>query len=340
MNIQSLEPVVPSAVQAKELIDRIEKPLKLQLLTAGVSVSGHFSEAFVQRPQFALTGYSDNFEKHRVQLLGNGEFGYLLDLDEADALDSFSRVALPNVPCIVCTSGHVPTDDMLRVAKERGVAVYATERDTISAVRVIERVLDALFAPRLSAHGSFVDVYGVGILFTGRSGIGKSEVALDLVERGHRLVADDVVLLMRRNNNVIMGTSNSLVRHFMEIRGLGFIDVERMFGMRAIRYQKRLEIIVELEEWDPKAEYTRTGLQNERIKILGASVVHIKLPIFPGKNITVIAETIALNYLLKVYGYNAAETFSDKLRQQMDAQSNNPGIASQWAFPYFDEDFE
>lgn len=166
-----------------------------------------------------------------------------------------------------------------------------------------------------------VDVYGIGIFFTGRSGIGKSEIALDLVERGHRLVADDAVIITRKGESVLIASGMNTIGHFMEIRGLGFIDVEAIFGVRAVRYQKRLELVVELMEWDSKAEYDRTGLEPKNTDILGVPIQHIRLPIYPGKNITVIAEVIALNYLLKHYGYDAAQELDKRVREKIALQS-------------------
>jgi HPr kinase/phosphorylase len=192
-------------------------------------------------------------------------------------------------------------------------------------------------------HGSFVDVYGVGILFYGRSGIGKSEIALDLVERGHRLVADDVVLISRKGDGILMGTGTDLVKHFMEIRGLGIIDVKSVFGIRAIRFQKRVELLVNLEVWDPKKEYTRTGLDSdsETIEIMDVEIPFIRLPIFPGKNITVISEIIALNYLSKHYGYDAAKVLADKLDHAIKVKSKDKdGTNYGRSVEYLEHDFE
>ncbi|MEO8399165.1 MAG: HPr kinase/phosphorylase, partial [Ignavibacteriaceae bacterium] len=180
------------------------------------------------------------------------------------------------------------------------------------------------------------DVYGVGILFVGKSGIGKSEVALDLIERGHRLVGDDVIILTKKGEGILMGSGTNLAKHFMEIRGLGIIDIERMFGIRAIRYQKRLEIIVELELWNPEWEYTRTGLDESSVNISDVEIPYVKLPILPGKNITVISEVISLNYLLKHYGYDTPKIFQDKLNEKLSGKKEDDlrGV------DYFEHDFE
>ena len=166
-----------------------------------------------------------------------------------------------------------------------------------------------------------MDVYGIGLLFSGKSGIGKSEIALDLIERGHRLVADDVVVVTKKGEGVLMGAGTAISKHIMEVRGLGIIDVKTIFGIRSIRFQKRVEVIVELEDWDKNKAYDRTGLDNSTISIMDVDAELIKLPIFPGKNITVIAEVIALNYLCKHYGYNAAEEFKKRLEDKINSKS-------------------
>ncbi|HTM58480.1 MAG TPA: HPr(Ser) kinase/phosphatase, partial [Candidatus Udaeobacter sp.] len=182
--------------------------------------------------------------------------------------------------------------------------------------------LDLMFAPQTSVHGSLVDVYGVGLLFTGASGIGKSECALDLVERGHRLVADDVVTITRRHGDVLIGSGNQLLRHHMEIRGLGIIDVQAIFGIRSIRLQKRVEVEVNLREWSASEDYERVGLDDRKTAILGVEIPLVQVPITPGKNITVIAEVIALNYLVKVTGgYSPAERLNQHLIEIMKRKS-------------------
>jgi HPr kinase/phosphorylase len=202
---------------------------------------------------------------------------------------------------------------MLKLAEESKIPLFSTKLTTTDLTHLLIDYLDDFFAPRMNIHGSLVDVYGTGMLFTGRSGIGKSEIALDLVERGHRLVSDDVVVLTRKAEGVLMGTGTEMLKHLMEIRGVGIIDIRRMFGIRAIRLQKRVEMEVELVEWDEKEDYERLGLEEMMKEYLGVSIHYVKLPIFPGKNITVIAESLALNLHLKVYGYHPAKEFNERL---------------------------
>lgn len=318
----------------------LSAPIKLKVLTEEAGLQNEISESNMHRPQLALAGFTDLFTFGKVQLVGNTEAYYLHSLPLEKRKAAFEKVVKFDIPCIILTNGNNLDDELILIAKNNNVAIFTTDFDTTTTVSVISLFLNDQFSPHVSIHGSFVDVYGVGILFTGGSGIGKSEIALDLVERGHRLVADDVVILNNNTGAALMGTGTNLVQHFMEIRGLGIIDVRRMFGIRSIRYQKRLEIIVELEVWKDDGNYTRTGLEERTSKILGVDITTVKLPIFPGKNITVIAEVIALNYLLKTYGYNASEVFSQKLNETIINKSKNSKDIDERIINYFQGDLE
>lgn len=292
-------------------------PAELYAADGNTGLDNEISDKHLHRPQLALAGFTDLFTFKRVQLFGNTEMYYLNSLPEEKRIEAFGTLLQFPVPCIVVTSEHRLQDSLVAMASAKGIPILYTDYETIDAYGKISQFLNDQFAEQMSVHASFVDIYGVGILFVGKSGVGKSEIALDLVERGHRLVADDIVVLTKRQENVVMGTGTDTIGHFMEIRGLGIIDITRMFGLRSIRYQKRLEIIVELETWKDKSEYTRTGLDSKPIKVMGTDIHYVKLPIIPGKNITVISEVIALNYLLKTYGYSAAEAFQERLQNKI-----------------------
>ncbi len=309
--IERLNIIKPDDIEVESLL---QSPARLKPLTGDTGLNKHIRNKNIYRPQLALTGYYGNFNYDQIQIFGNTEYNYLYALPEKDRLKSFRQITSHNLPCIVVTNDNPLDDELIDIAKKNNIAIFTTPLTTTKASFFLSEYLDDQFSSQAVIHGSFVDVYGIGILFIGKSGIGKSEIALDLIERGHRLVADDVVMLTKKRENIIMGTGTSMVQHFMEIRGLGIIDIRQMFGIRAIRFQKRLEIIVELEEWDLKENYTRTGLDEEKITVMNADVHYVQLPIFAGKNITVIAEVIALNYLLRTYGYDAAKTFSTKLQ--------------------------
>jgi HPr kinase/phosphorylase len=318
------------------LYENAKNICKLKLLSDNNDFEKKIYDQNLHRPGLALTGFVELFSYARVQVFGHTEMRYLRKLSDENKNESLDRIFKFNIPCIILTDNNQPIEILLTKANEHKVPIFSTSYSTTKLVYLLSDFLDDQFAPRLTVHGSLVDVYGVGILFVGKSGIGKSEVALDLVERGHRLVGDDVIIFTKKGEGILMGAGTKLGKHFMEIRGLGIIDIQSMFGIRAIRYQKRLEIIVELEDWDEGSEYTRTGLDEKTVSIMDVEIPYIKLPIIPGKNITVISEVISLNYLLKHYGHNAAKIFNERLNERLRNKNNyeNRGVE------YFEHDFE
>ncbi|MBC8042942.1 MAG: HPr kinase/phosphorylase [Rhizobacter sp.] len=302
------------------------------------------TERDIHRPGLALAGFTNLFTYQRVQIFGNTETRFLNHLPPVKRIKAFANIATFKVPCIVVTDKNKLEPKLLALATAAGIPVFRTTLTTTKFIYLISDFLDDQFAPHQTYHGSMLDVYGIGMLFVGRSGIGKSEIALDLIERGHRLVADDAVVITRKGESVLMAAGTDLVKHFMEIRGLGIINIEAMFGVRAIRFQKRVELIVELMEWDGTQEYTRTGFERDTALLLGVEIPVVKLPIFPGKNVTVIAEVIALNYLLKHYGYDAAEELDKRIKQKIATGAvggkASPNGLSGRAIEYFEHDFE
>jgi HPr kinase/phosphorylase len=308
---------------------------KLKKLNGENGFENQIRDKNLNRPGLALAGYLDLFTFDRVQIIGNTEIRYLSSLQPAQRTQAFTRLLDYHMPCIVLTNNNKLHESLLEAAAAKNIPVFGTPFETTKIVYFLADFLDDQFSPQVVVHGSLVDVYGVGVLLTGRSGIGKSEIALDLIERGHRLAADDVVMITRKGEGILMGAGTDLVKHFMEIRGLGLLDVRSMFGIRAIRYQKRVEVVVELEEWKVDQEYTRTGLDDQSIAILDVEVPLVKLPIFPGKNVTVITEVIALNYLLKHYGYDAAKEFAKRLEGMIGQKKKGSRVIN-----YFEHDFE
>lgn len=301
------------------------------------------TEREIHRPGLAMGGFTELFTYHRVQILGNTECQFLKFLSKEKQIEAFSNITKYDLPCIVLTDANHLPDYLLDMATQADIPVYFTEFISSKFIYLVTDFLDDQFSPQQQVHGVLVDVYGIGILLVGRSGIGKSEIGLDLLDRGHRLVSDDVVLITRKGEGVLMGTSNNLAEHFMEIRGVGIIDIRSIFGIRAIRFQKRVEVIVELMDWDSTKEYTRTGLDEDSISILDVNIPHISLPIFAGKNVTVIVEVIALNHLSKHYGYDSAKVFAQKLavaiekkRKAQDENNTDLDRTTQ----YFEHDFE
>jgi len=283
----------------------------------GIGLDTTIPNADISSPGLALAGYVDRFVAERLQVLGETEITYLFSLTSAERsriLASFFGFA---IPAVVVTKNQDPPEELREAAVKAGIPLLRTTLKTAEFYRRIKPVLEAEFAETTTLHGSLADVFGVGLFFTGKSGIGKSECVLDLVERGHRLVADDLVIAKRRGNDVLIGKGHELQRHHMEIRGVGLIDIPSIFGIRAVRQQKRIEVVVRLEEWDQNAVVDRTGLDTETTTILGVQVPLITVPLNPGKNITVIAEVIALNHLLRYSGINPAEVFNDRLIGRM-----------------------
>lgn len=271
----------------------------------------------IHRPGLALAGFMQNYLNERIQVLGETEILYLNTRTNEVRREAVDRLfSVPLVSIIVTRQLDIPAE-LLDASVRNRVPVLRTTMLTTQFIHELTRYLDDYFAETTEVHGTLVDVYGVGLLFTGRSGIGKSEIALDLVERGHRLVADDTVHVRKIADDVLTGRGNQHLRHFMEIRGIGIINVQDLFGIRSVRVQKRIEVEVVLEEWDTKRDWNRAGLDERTTEILGVQLPQVVIPLFPGKNITVISEVIAMNHMLKVYGINAAENFNTLLIDMM-----------------------
>lgn len=331
------------AISRKEFITveffykKVKDKFKFKLYSDESGFENKIYEQNLHRPGLALAGFVDLFSYSKVQVFGNTEMQYLIHLTDKKRNEALDRIFQFSIPCIIITDNNVPTSELIELANKYKIPILGCPFPTTKTVYLISDFLDDQFSPRISIHGSFVDVYGVGILFVGKSGIGKSEVALDLIERGHRLVADDLIILTKKGEGILIGSGTRLAKHFMEIRGLGIIDIEKMFGIRAIRFQKRLEIVVELEIWDDKSEYTRTGLDESTVNISGVDMLYVKLPILPGKNITVISEVISLNYLLKHYGYDSASNFQERVTEQIEKKIDKNDFRG---VDYFEHDFE
>ena len=295
------------------------------------------TESELHRPGLALAGYVDLFTHHRVQILGNTENQYLAQLDESARQVAFRNITQFPVPCIFLTENNVLDHKLIDTATEAGIPIFRTPVPTTRFMSLIGDFLNDQFALQQSVHGSLVDVYGIGLLIVGKAGIGKSEVALDLVERGHRLVADDVVIVTKRGENLLIGAGTDLVQHFMEVRGLGLIDVRAMFGVRAIRFHKRIEVVVHMQLWDADEDYTRISVVEDTHDILEVPLPKVKVPITPGKNITVICEVIAMNHLLRHFGYDPAEVFSKRLAEQIKNKKTSHPVRG---IEYFEHDYE
>lgn len=342
MAFRNQEPIpTREYIEVSHLIDRLKERLQIELEPCAASdyaSKKHVKEADLHRPGLALAGYTDLFTYQRIQVIGNTECNFLNHLDKNERFTAFKKIISFDIPVIFLTDGNKLDDTMLKEADERKIPVFRTGIETTKFMYLLRDFLEDYFALQTMLHGTMVDVYGIGILISGKSGLGKSEVALDLIERGHRLVSDDVVMLTKKGN-VLLASATEMNKHFMEIRGLGIIDVMSMFGIRSIRYQKRLEVVLELSLWEDTENINRTGLNHDTVEILGTNIPLIHLPITPGKNITVIAEVIAMNYLLKHYGYDAAEAFQDKIKKYISDKKGRFDMPRR-AVEYFEGDFE
>jgi HPr kinase/phosphorylase len=293
----------------------------LTLLNSEEGLRKRIHNAEIHRPGLAMTGFMERFPSQRVQVLGETEMAFINQLGHDRLIETCETIFSDNIPLLIIAKGITPPLDMLTIADKHKTAVFSSRLTTSELTNRMSVVLDLIFAPSITVHGTLVDVYGVGLLYTGKSGIGKSEIALDLVERGHRLVADDVIKIIRKAPDLIVGTGSELLGQHMEIRGIGIIDVEKLFGIRAIRLQKRIEVEVHLTLWREDLDYERLGIEEQRTTILGVSIPQLNIPISPGKNITVISEVIAMNHMLKIYGEDTAAEFSKRLNERIHRQS-------------------
>jgi HPr kinase/phosphorylase len=300
------------------LLERMRDTLQLEVLTGAEGADREITSPEASSPGLALTGYLNRFPFQRIQVLGETEVTFLESLPLDQRAANLTQFFSYPVPCAFITKGLEPPEPIRALAEANGVMLIRSRLKTAEFYRLIKPFLAEQFAPTTTLHGSLADVFGVGLFFTGQSGIGKSECVLDLVERGHRLVADDLVIVTRRGNDVLIGRGHELQQHFMEIRGVGLIDVPGIFGIKSVRQQKRIEVVVSLDEWHADAVPDRTGLDQEKTTILGVELPRATVHLNPGKNITVIAEVIAMNHLLRYYtGTDAATRFNERLLGQM-----------------------
>ena len=301
-----------------DLVGRKGEALQLEVLTGDIGLDREIRSPEASSPGLVLAGYTARFVgSDRLHILGETEITYLASLDppaRAKAIDTFLSYDLP---CVIVTKGQEVPAELVSTARDKGVAVVRTRLKTAEFYRKLKPILDDAFAPRSTVHGSLADVFGVGLLFRGRSGIGKSECVLDLVERGHRLVADDVVHITKRGGDVLIGRGHEISRHYMEIRGVGLIDINALFGIRSVRQQKRIEVVVQLEDWDNARDYDRTGLDHQETELLGVTLPLVTVPLNPGKNHTEVCEVDAMNHLLRYSGVDSANAFNERLIQRM-----------------------
>ncbi len=303
------------AIRVGALLDDKKFDLRLTLLAGKQGLSRRISASRIQKPGLVLAGFTEYLHKERVQVFGNTEMSYLATLPRDRAGSVLRKFFAQDVACLVVTKGLEVPPELLAAAEEAGVPLLRTTHLSSTFIESVQVCLEDVLTAQTSMHGVLLDVFGVGILLLGKSGIGKSEIALDLVMRGHRLVADDIVDVRRRTPDSVVGAGSEIIKHHMEIRGLGIINIKDLFGVASIRDRKMIEIVLELVEWDPNVEYDRLGVEDRNFRILDVEIPMLIVPVRPGRNMTTIVEVAARNHLLKLQGHHSAREFQDRLNR-------------------------
>lgn len=299
----------------KIAIDDFAKANDLKTIYRSDNEKITFSTVTINRPGLLLAGFEDYFENTRIQAIGNAEMYYLQSLSIGDRIEALDKLFSKKVPCVIVARGVEPFDEMLNAARMNNVPLFVSKKRTFELVNDLTEYLNVILAPSVNTHGVLMDVNGIGVLINGKSGIGKSETALELVHRGHRLVADDVVI-MKKIKGEIVGTAPESIRFFMEIRGVGIIDVRRMFGIGSILFNKNVDLVVELVKWEQNKEYERLGKEEKFTDVMGVKLPKMTIPVIPGRNLAIVIEVAARNYYLKKLGYNSAAVLDEKIKKE------------------------
>ncbi len=310
-------------MQSVSLSKIIEK-MGLKNLTPDIDVSQiKVEQTDINRPALQLTGFFEHFPTDRVQVIGHVENTYLTTLDEGRKKYIYDQIFSSNIPCMIFCRGIQPDEYILEAGNKYGVPVLVTNMTTSSFMAEIIRWLNVELAPCISIHGVLVDVYGEGVLIMGESGIGKSEAALELIKRGHRLVTDDVVEIKKVSDETLIGTAPDITRHFIELRGIGIIDVKTLFGVESVKETQGIDMVIKLEDWNKDKEYDRLGLEEQYTEFLGNKVVCHSIPIRPGRNLAIIVESAAVNHRQKKMGYNAAQELYRRVQANLVKHEND-----------------
>lgn len=310
-------------MQSVSLSKIIEK-MGLKNLTPDIDVSQiKVEQTDINRPALQLTGFFEHFPTDRVQVIGHVESTYLTTLDEGRKKYIYDQIFGANIPCMIFCRGIQPDEYILEAGNKYGVPVLVTNMTTSSFMAEIIRWLNVELAPCISIHGVLVDVYGEGVLIMGDSGIGKSEAALELIKRGHRLVTDDVVEIRKVSDETLIGTAPDITRHFIELRGIGIIDVKTLFGVESVKETQGIDMVIKLEDWNKDKEYDRLGLEEQYTEFLGNKVVCHSIPIRPGRNLAIIVESAAVNHRQKKMGYNAAQELYRRVQANLVKHEND-----------------
>ena len=300
-------------------LNKMIEKLELKNLTPEVSTEGiEISSPDINRPALQLAGYFEHFACERVQIIVYVEYTYLKSQNREEKLKNYERFMSSKIPCVIYASRTEPDEDMYEMARKYNKPLLFSNRMTSPLMAEVIRWLNVELAPCISIHGVLVDVYGEGILIMGESGIGKSEAALELIKRGHRLITDDVVEIHKVSDDTLVGTSPEITRHFIELRGIGIIDVKTLYGVESVKETQNIDLVIKLEEWDKEKEYDRLGLNEEYTEFLGNKVVCHSIPIRPGRNLAIIVESAAVNHRQKKMGYNAAQELYRRVQESIN----------------------
>ncbi|TXJ19688.1 HPr(Ser) kinase/phosphatase [Brachyspira aalborgi] len=300
--------------------------LKVRLITDSIGMNNEIISYEVNRPGMALFGYFKDFAFERIQIFGKGEGNYVLTLAKENRLDIFEELFKYKMPLCIFTYNLNPPESFIKIAEKNNVCVIISELKTMDMIRNIENLIEEELIESHTVHGGLVEVFGVGVLILGKSGVGKSEATLELISKGHRLISDDTVEFKKLNDGRIIGRKNEFIKHNMEVRGIGVVDISRLSGMSAIRDKKRLDLVIELENWNDDEQYDRMGLEEKTYNILNTEIPYIKIPVRSGRNICILIETAAKNFRLKEMGYNSAKELNKNLIAQIEKKKANNSI--------------
>lgn len=300
--------------------------LKVRLITDSIGMNNEIISYEVNRPGMALFGYFKDFAFERIQIFGKGEGNYVLTLAKENRLDIFEELFKYKMPLCIFTYNLNPPESFIKIAEKNNVCVIISELKTMDMIRNIENLIEEELIESHTVHGGLVEVFGVGVLILGKSGVGKSEATLELISKGHRLISDDTVEFKKLNDGRIIGRKNEFIKHNMEVRGIGVVDISRLSGMSAIRDKKRLDLVIELENWNDDEQYDRMGLEEKTYNILNTEIPYIKIPVRSGRNICILIETAAKNFRLKEMDYNSAKELNKNLIAQIEKKKANNSI--------------
>jgi HPr kinase/phosphorylase len=303
------------SIKIARLLEDRDYGLQLTLVTGAEGLGRVITSSRIQKPGLALAGFTEHLHPERVQVFGNTEISFLNTLDEATQREALKKLSDQDLACVVVTKDLPIPRSLVDACSAAQLALMKTPLLSSTFIQQVTGFLDEALTESASLHGVLMDVIGVGILLLGKSGIGKSEIALDLVTRGHRLVADDIVEVTRRKQDTVYGSGNPIIKHHMEIRGLGIINIKDLFGVAAVRDRKKIELVIELVEWDPHREYDRLGVEERFFNVVGVDLPLSTIPVRPGRNITTLVEVAARNHLLKLQGHHSAKEFAEQLNR-------------------------